>query len=111
MSRGNHKRIWEYEGAFKCLDCQAKWGALSGRPTMPEVCDTRMIVTLEEIKDIQAKRLRINDCDLSSIRFMENGKDVSIDEALVEEFEYTGLSNIDFITSGFYVDGFQPIDP
>jgi hypothetical protein len=33
-----HKRVYEYDGAFKCLDCRAKWGALPGKPTMPPTC-------------------------------------------------------------------------
>ena len=35
---GNHKRVYEYDGAFKCLDCQTMWGALPNRPKMPDEC-------------------------------------------------------------------------
>ena len=35
---GNHARVWQYDGAYKCLDCQAQWGALPGHPKMPENC-------------------------------------------------------------------------
>ena len=38
MIVGNHARVWEYDGAFKCLDCQVHWGALPGHPQMPENC-------------------------------------------------------------------------
>lgn len=34
----NHKRVFEYDGAFKCLDCEARWGAFPGKPKMPEEC-------------------------------------------------------------------------
>jgi hypothetical protein len=34
-----HKSIHEYDGAFKCLNCGAKWGALPGNPVMPLVCN------------------------------------------------------------------------
>lgn len=36
---GNHARVFHYDGAFKCLDCQTQWGALSDpEPQMPEEC-------------------------------------------------------------------------
>ena len=38
---GPHKRVFEYDGAFKCLDCNSGWGALSGAPrTPPDLCTT-----------------------------------------------------------------------
>lgn len=37
-----HLRVWEYDGAYKCLDCQAQWGALTGHPTMPELCERKV---------------------------------------------------------------------
>lgn len=33
-----HHRVYEYDGAFRCLNCKAQWGALPGKPTMPERC-------------------------------------------------------------------------
>lgn len=36
-----HKRVFEYDGAFRCLDCGAEWGALPGHPVMPERCDRK----------------------------------------------------------------------
>lgn len=33
-----HQRVVEYDGAFRCLDCGAMWGAVPGRPTEPETC-------------------------------------------------------------------------
>ena len=39
IEHGNHKRVWEYDGAFKCLDCQSKWGALpNALPAPPIAC-------------------------------------------------------------------------
>jgi hypothetical protein len=34
----NHKRVSEYDGAYKCLDCKSEWGALQGNPEMPREC-------------------------------------------------------------------------
>ncbi len=33
-----HARVFEYDGAFKCLDCDGRWGVLPGNPEMPEEC-------------------------------------------------------------------------
>jgi len=38
---GNHARVWEYDGAHKCMECHAQWGALPGHPQMPERCDEK----------------------------------------------------------------------
>lgn len=34
----NPFRVFEYDGAFWCLDCSCQWGALPGRPIMPTEC-------------------------------------------------------------------------
>lgn len=39
MIVGTHKEVWEYDGAFGCLKCKRKWGALPGKPVMPENCE------------------------------------------------------------------------
>ncbi|WP_299076411.1 hypothetical protein [uncultured Paraglaciecola sp.] len=35
---GNHKHVFEYDGAFECVDCKSQWGAFPGKPTMPDKC-------------------------------------------------------------------------
>lgn len=35
---GPHARVFEYDGAYQCLNCGGQWGALSGKPVMPVVC-------------------------------------------------------------------------
>lgn len=35
---GPHKRVFEYDGAFQCLDCRNQWGALPGKPSMVHQC-------------------------------------------------------------------------
>jgi len=32
---GTHENVHEYDGAFKCLDCQQSWGALTGKRKLP----------------------------------------------------------------------------
>lgn len=36
---GPHKFAYEYDGAFGCTRCKANWGALPGKPVMPETCE------------------------------------------------------------------------
>lgn len=33
-----HKRVFEYDSAFRCLDCGSEWGALPGKPLEPATC-------------------------------------------------------------------------
>lgn len=35
---GPHERVFEYDGAFQCLNCHAEWGALPGKPVMAVSC-------------------------------------------------------------------------
>ena len=35
-----HKNACEYDGAFWCLDCGAKWGLLSSSPVRPAICNS-----------------------------------------------------------------------
>lgn len=35
---GPHARVFEYDGAYRCLDCGGLWGAVSGRPPVPKLC-------------------------------------------------------------------------
>lgn len=37
---GPHKNVAEYDGAFMCLDCKNRWGALPGHPEAPETCSS-----------------------------------------------------------------------
>jgi len=36
-----HLPVFEYDGAFKCFDCGATWGALPDHPEMPATCVSR----------------------------------------------------------------------
>lgn len=38
MKIGAHERVTEYDGAYWCTVCSAKWGALTGHPAMPDTC-------------------------------------------------------------------------
>jgi len=63
----------------------------------------KIVVHVEHIKEMQKQRERINTPFLYEIEFYENGKLLHIDKEVIDEFIFTGLSNIDFITTGFYL--------
>lgn len=60
-----------------------------------------VIIDLEEIDYIQSRRLRINRMDLGEAIFMRNGIIIDVPKSKREDFEFTGLNNIDFYTSGY----------
>lgn len=59
-------------------------------------------VEIEYIDLLTSERRRINKMDLKNITFTKNGKVIEISQEVKEEFIYYGLSNIDFITGGYY---------
>lgn len=63
-----------------------------------------MKVKIEDIRAMQDMRAKINNIALCEIEFYEDGKKVEINEEIIDDFEFTGLSNIDFITSGAYLE-------
>ena len=69
-----------------------------------------MRVDVEHIKYLTKEREKINKEVLSEIEFFEDGKKVIIPEKITEDFSFIGLNNIDFITSGFYLTGFDELE-
>jgi hypothetical protein len=69
---------------------------------MPENTQERLSIDIEEIQRFLEWRGILNRTPLRNIDFFEDGKLVEYPETLIEEFEYTGLSNLDFIATEFY---------
>ena len=63
---------------------------------------SKVELSIEYIKDIADKRRSINKLDLSDIEFTTHGVPLNIPDCVIEKFEYSGLNNMDFITSGAY---------
>ena len=59
-------------------------------------------VSVEDIKEAQNERVRINNTNIHEIDFYEDGKKLNINNEILDKFCYTGLSNTYFILSGFY---------
>ena len=60
-------------------------------------------IDIKEIFDIEDRRRIINNFDLMDIVFCVDGDPIDIDPRIKQEFKYTGLNNIDFITSNYYL--------
>ena len=59
-------------------------------------------ITTEYIRWLEAERKRINALDLDEIEFTERGEVLDISPEVIEDFEFAGLSNCDFILMGYY---------
>lgn len=61
-----------------------------------------MRVDIETVIGFQKWRDQINRLDLNEIEFFENDIELNISKAKDHFFRFTGLNNLDFITSGAY---------
>jgi hypothetical protein len=61
-------------------------------------------VSIESIRAMEEFRKSINTVQIHEIEWTLGGRVIEIDPHLIDEFEFTGLSNIDFITTGAYKD-------
>lgn len=67
-------------------------------------------VYIKQIIEAREFMHRVNSVDLNDIVFIgEDGKPVEIDQQYIDDFKFTGLSNCDFILSGFYKTGYDEI--
>ena len=61
-------------------------------------------IAIEDIHALMQNRRAINRLPLEDIIWTENGKPIHIDKKIIEDWDLTGLTNIDFIDSGRYKD-------
>ena len=72
------------------------------------VVSGRFQIRVSEILDIAKRQREINGMELTEIDFLdENGNIIKVDEKIVEDFRFCGLNNTDFITSKFYLKGWD----
>lgn len=64
----------------------------------------RIKVNIEDVDRIQAERRAINTPFMDDIDWYSQGVKINISPVVIERFKFTGLSNIDFITSGYYLE-------
>ena len=59
-------------------------------------------VDVEFVQALQQARRVINNLPLEDIEWYENGKPVLVKEENIEQFRFSGLSNIDFVQTNFW---------
>lgn len=64
---------------------------------------SKIKIDIEDIFEICERRKTINDLDLADIEFCSKGVPLDINPKVRDEFSFTGLNNIDFITSNYYL--------
>ncbi len=63
----------------------------------------KQVFELDDLLEADGIIARFNSLDLAETTLLKGGKPVDVDPAAIEKFELTGLSNRDFITSGYYL--------
>ena len=58
-------------------------------------------VAIEDVWRIYEERKAINKLHFQDIVWTKNGKEIKFSQKAKDDFKFTGLSNIDFITSSF----------
>lgn len=61
-----------------------------------------MIVKIEDVLAWESFQSRVNSQPLSSIVFTQCGEEYHTASQSVDDFKFTGLSNVHFILSGWY---------
>jgi hypothetical protein len=59
-------------------------------------------IDIDRIKAIYMEIRVFREADLKDIEFFENGEPVKVNPKLIEEWKYTGLSNLEFVMLGVY---------
>lgn len=62
-----------------------------------------MRINIEDVQEHIKFRQMVNHQSLSNIEWYEDGKRIYIDQKVIDDFEYTGLNNIDFIYTEYYL--------
>ena len=60
-----------------------------------------MKIAIEYVNWLTEERIKINSVPLKDLELFENGMKLNIPQKVIDEFELTGLSNVDFILSDF----------
>ncbi len=77
---------------------------------MAEDTEERLRIDIEEVQRFLEWRRLLNRTPLQNIDFFEDGKVVEYPKDWIKEWDYTGLSNLDFIATEFYKTGWEESD-
>jgi nitrous oxide reductase len=63
-------------------------------------------VYIEHVKNLKKELKQVNDLDIDNVVLIDiNGHAIRIPQEIKDEFKFTGLSIVDFITSEYYKKG------
>lgn len=62
-------------------------------------------IEVEQVWNLINERARINAIPLSEIIWMLDAKELKIDITIINDFELTGLNNVDFIATNYWKKG------
>jgi hypothetical protein len=65
------------------------------------------VLSIEYVKELIKKRQEINKLNLDEIIWTENGNIILFNPEAIEHFMFTGLNNIDFISTGYYKEAMK----
>lgn len=60
-----------------------------------------MKIAIEYVEWLIEEKSKINRVPLKDLELFENGMKLDIPKKVIDDFDYTGLSNVDFILSDF----------
>lgn len=66
------------------------------------VVDGKVTVSVEYLDWLQEERMRFNNANLRDVVLTKGGKPLAVAPGALEDFIFTGLSNMDFVLTGFY---------
>lgn len=67
----------------------------------------KTVIAVEEVRRLKARLREINALDLKDIVWTEDGKEVEVPPARLEEWRFIGMNNADFIDTNYYTEGFR----
>ena len=60
-----------------------------------------MQIAIEYVQWLMEEKSKINRVPLEDLEIFENGMKLNIPKKVIDDFDFTGLSNVDFILSDF----------
>ena len=63
-----------------------------------------MKVEIEKVIEMLIHRKEINKVDLSEIEFYRRGKKIGIKKSIIDDWNFTGLHNLDFIAMNLLLE-------
>ena len=63
-----------------------------------------MEVDINRVLDILSELNEINNAKLEDIQWVRDGRNIEVNQEMIDEYEFIGLNNVGFITYEFYAN-------